>query len=175
MILHEVLGGKRLIGEAHIHHASRVAFGGGKVDEAAFAEQIDLASIFHGVFFHEVARGALGAGQLLQRRNVDLDVEVPGVGHNSAILHRLEVLFGDDVLVAGDRYEDVADLGSLFHRHHAKAIHHRFERLGGLDLSNDDVGAHTFGARGQAASAPAVTGDHELRTRQQNVGAAHYA
>src|SRR5580704_2715908 len=56
-VLNQIFGGKRLIGEAHIHHSGRMAFGGGEIDEAAFAEQIDPTAIFHGKFLDERARG----------------------------------------------------------------------------------------------------------------------
>ena len=36
---HQVLSRQRLVGEAHVHHARRVALGGGQVDQAALAEQ----------------------------------------------------------------------------------------------------------------------------------------
>src|SRR6267378_4125036 len=34
----QVFGRKRLIGEAHVHYGSGMAFGRGKIDEAAFGE-----------------------------------------------------------------------------------------------------------------------------------------
>ena len=37
----------------------------------------------------------------------------PGVGEDRAVLHALDVLARDDVLVAGRGDEDVADLGGL--------------------------------------------------------------
>ena len=49
-------------------------------------------------------------GELGQRHEVQFDVEVAGVAHHRAILHHLEVFFADDVDVAGDGDEDVADL-----------------------------------------------------------------
>src|SRR5580700_511017 len=60
MVFDHVLGGKRLIGEAHIHHRSRMAFGCGQIDEAAFTEHVDLAAIAHGELFHKLARRAAG-------------------------------------------------------------------------------------------------------------------
>src|SRR5579864_4337013 len=44
-VFDEVLDGERLIREAHVHDDSGMAFGGGKVDEAAFAEEINFAAI----------------------------------------------------------------------------------------------------------------------------------
>ena len=83
-----------------------------------------------------------------------------------------EVLLGEHVLVAGDGAEDVADFGGFVHAHHAEAVHDRFERLGRIDFGDDDFGARAAGARGEAASAPAVAGDDELRSGEQEVGGA---
>jgi hypothetical protein len=52
------------------------------------------------------------------------------------------------------------------------AIHHRLDGASGIDLGDDDIGAHAFCAEGQAFAAPAVTGDNELGARDQRVGAA---
>ena len=79
VILHHVLDRQRLIGKAHIHHRCGMALGGGQVNQAAFAEQIDLASVLHGILFNEGACSALRGSQLLECRNVDLDVEVARV------------------------------------------------------------------------------------------------
>ena len=84
-IAQHVLGGERLVGEAHVHHAGRVAFGGGQVDQAAFAEQIDLPPVGQGVLLDEGAHLARRRdGHLFQRRDVDLDVEMAGVGDDRA-------------------------------------------------------------------------------------------
>ncbi len=87
----------------------------------------------------------------------------------------LEVLLAQHALVAGHGAEDVADLGSLFHAHHAEAVHHCLDRLGGIDFGDDDLSAQTASAAGQSAATPAVAGDDELRARQQEVGGAHDA
>src|ERR671935_179234 len=49
---------------------------------------------------------------------VDLDVEVAGVREDGAVLHALEVLRREDMLVAGGRAEDVPHLGGPIARHH---------------------------------------------------------
>src|ERR1051326_9116692 len=116
-----------------------MAFSRCQIDKTAFAQQIDLAAVFHGVFIHEFARLALPGGHLFQRRNVDFHVEVAGVGDDSAILHQVKVLAADDVFIAGDGDENVADLGGFVHRHNAITVHHGFNRLGGIDFSDDQV------------------------------------
>src|SRR5712664_1360540 len=75
----EVFGGERLVGEAHVHYRSGMAFGGGKIDEAAFGEEIDLSAILHSKFVDHGADFALAAGQLLKRWDVNLHIEVPRV------------------------------------------------------------------------------------------------
>ena len=76
-VLNHVLGAKRLVGEAHVHHAGRVALGGGQVDQPAIAQQVELAPVGE-VDTPRRSRGpAAAAGrQRLQRRDVDLVVEV---------------------------------------------------------------------------------------------------
>ena len=68
----------------------------------------------------------------------------------------------DDVLVAGDGAEEVADLGGFSHRHHTEAVHDRFERVQRVHFGDNDLRAHAARAHGQAAAAPAVAGDDEL-------------
>ena len=58
LVLHQVLGGERLVGEAHVHHAGRVAFGGGQVDQAAIGQQVDLAPVGQDELLDEVAHFA---------------------------------------------------------------------------------------------------------------------
>src|SRR5258708_36514162 len=45
VILYHVLGGESLVRKAHVHDGWRVSFGGSQVDQAAFAEQVDLAPV----------------------------------------------------------------------------------------------------------------------------------
>src|ERR1700730_18134255 len=137
-------------------------FGGSQVDQAAFSEQVDAASVLHCVLVDKGARGALGGRQLFERRDVDFDVEMARVRDDGAVLHDYEVLLGEDVLVAGDGTEDVADFGGLFHAHHAESIHHRFESFGRINFGDDHFGSRAARARCQTASAPAITGDYEL-------------
>ena len=85
-----------------------------------------------------------------------------GVGDYRSVLHHFEVLPGDDVLVAGDGDENIADLCGFSHRHHAESVHHGFEGLGGINLGHDHVGAHALSSGCQASSAPAVARDHEF-------------
>ena len=90
-ILHHVLDRERLVGKAHIHHRCGMPFRRGQVNQPSLAQQIDLAPVFQRVFVDEGARRALRRGHLLERGNVDLHVEVPGVRNNRAIFHQLEM------------------------------------------------------------------------------------
>src|SRR5271156_651136 len=158
-VFHYVFGREGLIGEAHVHYYCGVAFGGGQVDEAAFAEEINLAAVFHGVFVHEGAGGLFGAGQLFQRGDINFDVEVAGITDDRAVVHFFEVFLRDDGLVASDGDENFADPGGIGHGHHAEPVHDGFQGAGGIDFGHDHVCAVAFGAHGDAASAPAVAGD----------------
>src|SRR5271165_1329470 len=146
-----------------------MAFGGRQVDEAAFAQQVDLASVFQRVLFDEGAGGALGGRHVLEGGDVDFDVEVAGVRNNRSVLHQREVIFGEHTLVAGYGAEHVAAFGGFVHAHDAKAVHDGLERFGGIDFGDDDFCSGAAGAGSKSAAAPAVAGDHELRTRQQEI------
>ena len=111
----------------------------------------------------------VSTASVLQRRDLDLDVEVAGVREDRAVLHALEVRAGDDVLVAGRGAEDVADLGRALHRHDLEAVHRGLERAQRVDLGDDHVRAHPPRARRDAAPDPAVPGDDEATAREQDV------
>ena len=86
-------------------------FGGREVDEPALADQVDAASVRELELLDLGTRLACGNSELAQRRDLDLDVEVAGVGEDRPVLQPLDGRAGDDVLVSGRRAEDVADLG----------------------------------------------------------------
>jgi hypothetical protein len=94
---------------------------------------------------------------------------VPRVGEDGAVLHALEVAPGEDVLVAGSRAEDVADLGGLVTREHLEAVHERFERPQRIHLGDDHVRAHAAGTHGDAAADPAVPADDEAAAGEKHV------
>src|SRR5207245_3891619 len=94
----EVLAGESLIGEGHVHDRRRVAFRGRQVDEPALAEQVDSPSIAQCESVDVVAHAFLPLREGLKSRYVDLDVEVAGIGDDSAVFHRRELLSSQAVL-----------------------------------------------------------------------------
>ena len=100
-----------------------------------------------------------------QGGDVDFDVEVARVGDDGAVFHNAEVLGADDVFVAGEGDEEVADSGGLLHRHNVEAIHRGLDCLDGVDFGNDDDGAHTFCPHSEAPAAPAIAGDDDFAAR----------
>src|SRR6266851_1279952 len=171
----QIFGGKRLVGEAHVHYGSGMSFGGGKIDEAAFGEQVNLAAVLQLIFIHHGADFALATGHLFQRRDVDLHVEVAGVANNRSALHFFEVLAADDALVSRHGDVNVAFLHRFGHGHHSEAVHHGFDSLYRVDFRDDHVRAQALGAHGYAAPAPAVTGNDYLEAGEQHVGGANDA
>ncbi len=91
-ILEHVLGGQRLVGKAHVHHGAGVAFGGGQIDQAAFAGHIDAAAIGQRVLVQEVAHARDLGCHLGERLHVDLDIEVAAVGEDGAVAHVFDVV-----------------------------------------------------------------------------------
>ena len=108
-------------------------------------------------------------GRGAQRVEVDLDVEVPGVGQDRAVLHALEVLAAQDRARAGDGDEDVAARRRLQRGHDLEALHPRLQRAHGIDLADHDLRAGAARALGQAAPGPAVAEDDEGLPGEQDV------
>ena len=92
------------------------AFGRSEVDESSFAEDIDLASVFCRILFHERAdEVGLALTHLFQCGNVDLHVEVTGVGNDRSIPHDFKVLSINYVDITGQGTEEISDLRGLCH------------------------------------------------------------
>ena len=64
---------------------------------------------------------------------------------------------------------------SVSHRHHAEAVHDRFERLHRVNLGDDHIAAQPIGPAGDAAAAPAVAGHHDRLAGDEHVGGADHA
>jgi len=78
----------------------------------------------------------------------------------------------EDVNVTRSAAEDMSFPRRLHHRHHPEAVHYSFQSTQRIHLGDDDVGAHAFGAHGDALAAPAVAAHHEVLAGQQHVGGA---
>src|SRR6266511_3968507 len=147
-----------------------MTFGGGEVDESPFAEDVDLASVFCRILFHERADEiGLARAHLFQGGDVDLHIEVTGVGNDRSIPHDFKVMTINHVNITGDGAEEIADLRCLTHRHHLKTIHDRFECLHWINFCDDDLCTHAACTGGETASAPAVACHHEVFSSQQDV------
>ena len=96
----------------------------------------------------------------------------PELADDRAVLHQFEVVAVDDVHIAGDGAEDIANAGGFGHRHHPEAVHHRFQSRQRVDFGDDYIRAHAARAAGQPAPAPAVTGHDKVLACQQHVGGA---
>src|SRR5262249_35772319 len=108
-------------------------------------------------------------GEALKRRNVNLDIEVAAIADHNAGLHHFEVLAAEDVLVSSDGDKHIAFLGRFAHRQHAEAVHHRFNSFHWIDFGDDHIRAQTLRAHRDATAAPAVAGNHNLQTGEQQV------
>ena len=70
-----------------------MALAGGQVHDAALGEQVQAPPVGELVLLHQRQHLAPAADrERTQVLEVDLDVEVPGVGQHRAVLHPLEVL-----------------------------------------------------------------------------------
>ena len=171
-MLDQVFGGQRLVGEAHVHDGGGVTLRGRQVDQASLAQHVDAPPAAEHELFDEGPHGPARARHGRQSVQVDLDVEVPRVREDRAVLHAREVLRADGPLVAGDGDEDVAHLDGARHRHHPVAVHGRLQRAHRLDLGHDDLRPHAMRPRRHAAPAHAVAGDHHRPPGEQDVGGA---
>src|SRR5690242_13722371 len=111
-----------------------MSFGGSQVDEAAFTEHVEFAAVAERIFVDELTGLPAGGGHTAQGFQVDFNVEMPRVAQDGAVLHALEMIARDYMLVAGDSDEDVADGGGVAHRHDAVAIHYGFQSFDGIDF-----------------------------------------
>src|SRR5712692_5012157 len=169
-VLGDVLRAQRLVGKAHVHHGRGMPLRASQVDQAAFAQEEESAPIAQPVLLHRGADLTHAGRQLVERLEVDLRVEMSGVGQDSPVFHDLEMPAVQHVDVPGDRHEDVAFARSVVHLHDPETVHRRLERLDRVDLGHDDVGAVALRPRGEAAADPPVAGDHEGLACKQDVG-----
>ena len=104
----DVLGRERLVGEAHVHDRGRMPLGGAEVDQPALGDEVELLAAEVELLDVLADLADVALGHLAQRGEVELGIEVAGVGHDRAVAHRLEVLAPEDVEVAGRGDEQLA-------------------------------------------------------------------
>ena len=169
VMLRDVLGRQRLIGEAHVHDRGRVTLGGAKVHESTLGDQVQLLAPQVELLDVLADLADVALGHLAQRREVELGVEVAGVGHDRAVLHRLEVLASEDVEVAGRGHEQLAPGRRVAVGHHQEAVHERLEGADRIDLDDGDVRAVAGHPGGDALADPAIPGDDDLASGDEHV------
>ena len=171
-----VLCGQRLRGERHVHHAGGVSLGAGEVDKAPLAENEEAFSAPEDILIHASAHAAVDpAGKGLEGVEIQLDVEVPAVANDRAVLHQLEMRRVYDVDIAADGDEQVADLRGLSYRHHAETVHDGLQGTDRIDLADDHVRPRPAGPSRYPPPAPAVTDHHDVLARKQDVRCANDA
>ena len=119
---------RRLVREAHIHHHRGVALRGGQIDQAAFAQQVNFAAVFHRVFFHERTRDL--SLELASFSSAGMSISTlkwPELQTTAPSLIFSKCSCGEDGLVAGDRDENLADFRGVGHGHHAETVHDGFD------------------------------------------------
>ena len=109
-------------------------------------------------------------GHLAECVEVELGIEVAGVRHDRAVLHRREVFAPEDVDVARRGHEQVAPTGGLAGGHHLEAVHQRLEGTHRVDLDDRHVRAVAVHPRGDPLPHPAVARDHDVAAGDEEVG-----
>ncbi len=110
--------------------------------------------------------------QVLQRRDLDLAVEVADVADHGAVFHLAHVLDGDDIDIAGGGDEDVGARRRVFHGRDLVAFHRRLQRADRIDLRDHDPAAGLAQRSGRAFADVAEAGDHRHLAGHHHVGAA---
>ena len=152
-----------------------MALGGAEVDEAALGDEVEALRPEVELLDVVAHLAHVPFGQLAQRDEIQLGIEVTAVGQDGAVAHGHEVLAAEDVDVAGGGDEDLAPRRGLADGHDLEAVHQRLERAHRVDLDDGDVGAVAAEARGDALADPAVAGDDDAPAGDQDVGRAQDA
>ena len=159
-----------LVGERRAHHVRRMARAAAEVHEAALGEQDDALAVGE----DDVVDLRLDVlpRVLLERRDVDLVVEVADVAHDRVVLHALHVVVRDDVDVAGRGDEDVGLVGGVVHRDDAIAFHRRLQRADRIDLGDPHLRRQRAQRLRRALADVAVARDERDLAGDHHVGRA---
>src|SRR5215217_8206755 len=86
-VVDDELGRERLVGEAHVHDSRGMALGRAEVHEPPVGDEVDAPPVLEAELLDQRSSRAGLDGHLPECRDLDLDVEVAGVGENGAVLH----------------------------------------------------------------------------------------
>ena len=109
------------------------------------------------------------AGHRVQRVDLDLVVEVADVADDRLVLHRLQVLERQHVLVAGGGDVDVAAAQRALDGVDLEAFHRRLQRVDRIDLGDDHARAVRTQRMRAALADVAVAADHRHLAGQHHV------
>ncbi|KAH6604358.1 hypothetical protein Trco_007804 [Trichoderma cornu-damae] len=145
--------GKDLVGEGAGHDEGRVAGSAAKVDQTTLSQEDDVAAVGHGepVDLGLDVLDRLGVG--LEPSNVDLNVKV-----------------ANNVTATGGGDEDLANGGGLLHGGDLVAGHGSLEGVDGVDLGDDDPGAHAVESHGAALADIAEAGNDSDLAGNHDIG-----
>ena len=166
----QILKAADLERKAHIHNFCRMSVAGGEINQAAFCEKVDGATVGQRVADDVFSTIVDSGGHLCELFDVDLYVEVPGVSQECIIFHVLKMRFVNDVLASGGGNEVIAEERGVLHLHNFKAVQIGLNSFDRVDFCDNDAGAHTMSTHGDTAAAPAVTGDDYGFAGDQDIG-----
>ena len=146
-----------------------MALRGAEVHEAPISQHVDATPVRHQVLARERPNLARRGRLLLQRTELELVVEVAGVGEDRAVGHQPEVLAAPDVEVARAADEELADPRRIGRVHDPEAVHGRLEAADRVDLADHDVRPHPVRARRDAPPDPAVSADDDRLAGEEDV------
>src|SRR6056297_1185609 len=138
-----------------------MAVGGGDVDDFPVGDHVNPAPVVLTIAGDVLAKLAPFGSSSVEGFDVDLLVEVSGIGQDSPVFHLGKVGFVDNFLGSGGGHKVIAQGCRLFHRHDPKPFMHRFQGLNRVDLGNNNPGTHSGGSQGDSLAAPAVAGYHK--------------
>ncbi|MNU91621.1 hypothetical protein D3C71_815160 [compost metagenome] len=109
---------------------------------------------------------------LLDRRDVDLVVEVADVADDGLVLHGGHVLVADHVAVAGGGHEDVGLVGGVLHGHDLVAFHGGLQGVDRVDFGDPHLRRQRAQRLGRALAHVAVAGHAGHLAGDHHVGGA---
>src|SRR5260221_2282297 len=167
-----VVGAETLVCKTHGHYTGGMSCRRREINETSLSQEVDMAAIGVGVLVNEVTHTPPGGCEFLKLWNIDLIVEMACICDDCTILHALQMLAINDIDIACDGDEDIAQGGSFYPRHDPVAIHDSFQGMSGINLGDDDVRAHAVSTRCQATTTPTIAAHDYCAASQQDVGRA---